>query len=301
MGGGFPAHLYINLPAGKATMAGTATTWTVRRPPAGALTTVWMPPSKCSTINYSQSEKFDYCYPPSYSYSYWIGGTGYSSPAICPSGVQPYYPGNLPFIVLPSSIAFRSGGPTTVENLSDIAPMIQVRWQSSDLSVLQTHPLSPGVTPPSRTVDTGTSSPPGSTNTGGTSTANAPGPANTGGNQPPEGGLSAGIMAAIVVGVVAVLAMAFAAWLFVKCRRRGARAAASERSRAGIRGSRRTSQTGRRSSAAGERAAGPHGGTGLHTGPVPFRDVGRGGEALMGLCIGRFVGADAVLGTERGK
>lgn len=60
-------------------------TLSTRKAPAGALTTVWMPPPVCSTINFAHSNQFE-CYPPGYSNSYWFNIPGYYSPAICPSG-----------------------------------------------------------------------------------------------------------------------------------------------------------------------------------------------------------------------
>lgn len=71
---------------------------------------------------------------------------------------------------------------------------IQVRWRESDLAALETHPLSPGVTP--------TSDPDGED-----------------GDNDEGGGLSGGVIAGIVVGVVAAIAIVCIA-LFLLYRRR---------------------------------------------------------------------------------
>ncbi|KAK4445199.1 hypothetical protein QBC34DRAFT_497773, partial [Podospora aff. communis PSN243] len=87
----------------------------------------------------------------------------YMSPAICPSGYTvacTWYSrsqGPIPtsdeeaWNCLPTGYAcnatrFGTHGANTVSNtVSDWAPMIAIRWASRDLSLLETHPLTPGL------------------------------------------------------------------------------------------------------------------------------------------------------------
>lgn len=89
-------------------------------------------------------------------------------------------------------------------SINNIFP-IQVRWRESDLPNLETHPLSPGVTPTSSSE---------SENGGESETGNGSSGGGGGG-----GGLSGGVIAGIVVGVVAFLAI-LAGVLFILYRRR---------------------------------------------------------------------------------
>lgn len=77
---------------------------------------------------------------------------------------------------------------------------IQVRWRESDLAALETHPLSPGVTP--------------------TSTGDGAGGEGKDGQNDGGGGLSDGAIAGIAVGAVAVVAVLGLAIYLLCCRRR---------------------------------------------------------------------------------
>lgn len=95
---------------------------------------------------------------------------------------------------------------TTINNIFPI----QVRWRESDLPNLETHPLSPGVTPTSSSEsENGEES-------------------GTGGDSSGGGELSGGVIAGIVVGVVAFLAI-LAGVLFILYRRRKRRGQGQDR------------------------------------------------------------------------
>lgn len=83
------------------------------------------------------------------------------------------------------------------------APMIQIRWQASDLSDLQTHPLSPTTT--SQATTTGGSS----------ATAAADDKHGTGGGGGGGGGLPPGVIAAIIVGSMVAVALIVLAGLLI--------------------------------------------------------------------------------------
>lgn len=158
---------------------------TIGTGPAHSLVTIFTPHPACtnfpvSTIASSESR----CLPTKYLEGY-IGRTaGYYSPAICPSGyasICDRWDSKQGPTLEPSETAIQCG-PTAYTCNGDLtyafsgtarAAMIQVRWQSSDLSLLATHPLTPGKIPGALATDnpaaTGTWAP-GSTRT--SSTAN---------------------------------------------------------------------------------------------------------------------------------
>ncbi|KAK0639477.1 hypothetical protein B0T16DRAFT_244776 [Cercophora newfieldiana] len=167
----------------------------------------------------------------------------YMSPGICPSGYTvacSWYStaqGPIPtsdeqaWNCLPTgygcnSTRFAAHGANTVTNtVSDWAPMIAIRWASRDLSLLETHPLTPGLLfqassteASSATAKDESSAPTSKTSSSSTSTSTSTSTA-----VPAESGataLSAGSIAGIVVGVILGLALAAAAAFFVYKRRR---------------------------------------------------------------------------------
>ncbi|KAF3054861.1 hypothetical protein GL218_07732 [Daldinia childiae] len=134
-------------------------------PPVAALTTVWTPSDGCFPVSTRPTTDIDIfwssnpeCAPPGYA-SYFE--TYYYSPAICPSGftVGCSRYGNFqgPSVELTETAVLcvmsdYSCTPdewnyyATNTDLSYAQVMIQIRWASSDLSILETHPLTPGLT-----------------------------------------------------------------------------------------------------------------------------------------------------------
>ncbi|KAI1800235.1 hypothetical protein F4811DRAFT_540150 [Daldinia bambusicola] len=133
-------------------------------PPVAALTTVWTPPGGCFPVSTSPTRDIDVfwtsnpkCAPPGYA-SYFE--TYYYSPAICPSGftvgcsryddfqgpsVEPTETAVLcvmsDYLCTPEGWNYYA----TNTDLNYAQVMIQIRWASSDLSILETHPLTPGL------------------------------------------------------------------------------------------------------------------------------------------------------------
>jgi hypothetical protein len=138
--------------------------------PAAALTTVFSG-SNCpvSTTSWSDS-----CLPPNYSSVYWIGDVGYYSPAICPSGYTAACsrfdslqgPG-LESTETAMQCCF-SGYSCTSNEISYCVQAtsttsismraIQIRWASSDLPSLETHPLTQGLVPTASSTSSSSSS-----------------------------------------------------------------------------------------------------------------------------------------------
>ncbi|KAI1407894.1 hypothetical protein F5Y13DRAFT_173708 [Hypoxylon sp. FL1857] len=133
-------------------------------PPVAALTTVWTASSGCFPVSTRPAMDIDMfwssypdCAPPGYA-SYFE--TYYYSPAICPSGytvgcsrygdfqgpsVEPTETAMLcvmsGYFCTPDEWNYYA----TNTDLSYAQVMIQIRWAESDLSILETHPLTPGL------------------------------------------------------------------------------------------------------------------------------------------------------------
>ncbi|KAF4977062.1 hypothetical protein FDECE_18396, partial [Fusarium decemcellulare] len=186
------------------------------------LTTVWTAAEGCPSIVQFGGD-FDTstsCYPPDYEsvwYSY-----GFYSPGICPEG---YTSGCTPTdsirasetaaICVPTSYtcssfllhAFSVSGKKTLS-----VPAFQIRWAESDLSALETHPLTPGEasaasTAASKTAVTVTGSGPTSTDSESSSASSS------------SSGLPTGAVVGIAVGSAAIVAI-IAAVIFCVFRRR---------------------------------------------------------------------------------
>ncbi|TLS27788.1 hypothetical protein PpBr36_00378 [Pyricularia pennisetigena] len=134
--------------------------------PAGSLTTIWTPPcpgGPMTTWDSSANKSLESCMPTNYKDVYYYGNAGYYSPGICPSGYTsacrqyntqqgpPLEPEETAVICAP--LGFTCNPDQGVSNAwhthttDKRAPMIQVRWQLSDISTLETHPLTPGLRP----------------------------------------------------------------------------------------------------------------------------------------------------------
>ncbi|KAK3943381.1 hypothetical protein QBC46DRAFT_39883 [Diplogelasinospora grovesii] len=186
--------------------------------PLAALTTIFTPPCPTSWLittsrllsqypHFPGSSSFDSqpCDPPAWDLNLSGEGFQYYSPAICPAGFA-VGPGcgltktrtaeGFPAVALgetavwcvPSGFActsdtsdFRGGiwGFTRGADAVTVGPAMQIRWVAADLSILETHPLTPGLTLAGRVASPATSTPsPGpststtivSTDTGPTST-----------------------------------------------------------------------------------------------------------------------------------
>ncbi|KAI1472143.1 uncharacterized protein F4812DRAFT_407630 [Daldinia caldariorum] len=133
-------------------------------PPVAALTTIWTPSDGCFPVSTRPTTDIDVfwtsnpkCAPPGYA-SYFE--TYYYSPAVCPSGFTvgcSRYDDFQGPSVEPTETAVlcvMSGYSCTPEGWNYYATntdldyaqvMIQIRWASSDLSILETHPLTPGL------------------------------------------------------------------------------------------------------------------------------------------------------------
>ncbi|KAL8420244.1 hypothetical protein RB594_003140 [Gaeumannomyces avenae] len=190
-------------------------------PPAAALTTVWRPPCPGGPISWDRSrtvlprvEAFSPCLPEG-----WVT-TGYFSPAICPSGYvsacgrfdaaqgPPVEAGETAVLCGPPGFTCNAKDAVYAKSDAFDAPMIQIRWRSSDISILQTHPLSP--TSPV-------------TAAGGSQTATADTAASAAdGGHGAGNGLPPGAIAAIIVGSMVAVALVVLAGLLV-CRHRRAR------------------------------------------------------------------------------
>ncbi|OTA58960.1 hypothetical protein K449DRAFT_116608 [Hypoxylon sp. EC38] len=134
-------------------------------PPVAALTTVWTASEGCFPVSTRSTMDIDMfwssytdCAPPGYA-SYFE--TYYYSPAICPSGytvgcsrygdfqgpsVEPTETAMLcvmsGYFCTPDEWNYYA----TNTDLSYAQVMIQIRWAESDLSTLETHPITPGLT-----------------------------------------------------------------------------------------------------------------------------------------------------------
>ncbi|KLU87357.1 hypothetical protein MAPG_06357 [Magnaporthiopsis poae ATCC 64411] len=186
-------------------------------PPAAALTTVWKPPCSGGPISWDRSrtvpqvEAFSPCLPEGWA------ATGYFSPAICPSGyvsvcgrfrndVQgpPVEEGETAVMCGPSGYTCNAKDHIYAKSGSYDAPVIQIRWQASDLSVLQTHQLSPTTT--SQTTTTGDSI--------ATAAADDRRRMDNGGGGG-RGSLPPGVIAAIIVGSMVAVALMVLAGLLI--------------------------------------------------------------------------------------
>ncbi|QDS75756.1 hypothetical protein FKW77_008595 [Venturia effusa] len=183
--------------------------------PVAALTSIFTPPADCPS---PLSTWRPSCLPTKYS-EYWTGtcslSISYYSPGICPSGYTgqprptdfapgfggpPLSPEETAAMCCPPpykiSTAFCWNGPSSAYGL-------QVRWQSSDLSVLETHPLSPGVKYTSSTTSSLTSS---------TTPASLEKTSEAAVDSGLGTGAKAGIGLGAVFGVLALLAGGFLLW-----------------------------------------------------------------------------------------
>ncbi|KAI1473405.1 hypothetical protein F4774DRAFT_415848 [Daldinia eschscholtzii] len=133
-------------------------------PPVAALTTVWTPSDGCFPVSTRSTTDIDVfwssnpdCAPPGYA-SYFE--TYYYSPAICPSGFTvgcsrfddfqgpSVEPTETAVLCVMSDYSCTPGGWSYYATNTDLdyaQVMIQIRWASSDLSILETHPLTPGL------------------------------------------------------------------------------------------------------------------------------------------------------------
>ncbi|KAI1137663.1 hypothetical protein F5Y05DRAFT_387901, partial [Hypoxylon sp. FL0543] len=182
-------------------------------PPVGALTTVWSASDGCFPVSTRPAMDIDTfwssypdCAPPGYA-SYF--DTYYYSPAICPSGYTvgcsrygdfqgPPVESTETAMLCVMSDYFCTPDEwnyyATNTDLSNAQVMIEIRWAESDFSILETHPLTPGLTLAAATSGNGadateTGSPSGATVT----VLSAP--------DSTQGGLSAGAQVGIGVGV----------------------------------------------------------------------------------------------------
>ncbi|KAK0651050.1 hypothetical protein B0T16DRAFT_72595 [Cercophora newfieldiana] len=125
--------------------------------PAAALSTIWDPPCGANAFVTPGSGPTS-CFPPNWS-AYWGGDVGYYSPAICPSGFTPGcskyassgYQGPATVSGETAWLCVVSGYSCAPDSYTSYATagistraMVQIRWKSSDLSILETHPLMPG-------------------------------------------------------------------------------------------------------------------------------------------------------------
>ncbi|KAH8660174.1 hypothetical protein BX600DRAFT_513802 [Xylariales sp. PMI_506] len=114
--------------------------------PAGALYAIWTPTCYPSIA----------CYPWGWE-EYWYSKEGYYSPGICPqgftSGCQPWStvqgppiePTETAIQCVLSGYSCDPADPSRAVSSGSFYPMIQVRWASADLPLLETHPLTPGL------------------------------------------------------------------------------------------------------------------------------------------------------------
>ncbi|KAI1073531.1 hypothetical protein F5B20DRAFT_501182 [Whalleya microplaca] len=167
-------------------VAPRATPWPIHdgTHPVDALTTIWTPGPGCYPLSTAPSldinsfwTKNTECGPP--RWTDYIE-TYYYSPAICPSGwtvgcerytsIQgPHVEASeTAMLCVPSGYSCTPAAwnyyatNTAIEN---VQIMIQIRWAETDIPMLETHPLTPGLKPlkPLATPGTGTNSSPGST------------------------------------------------------------------------------------------------------------------------------------------
>ncbi|KAI5860946.1 hypothetical protein GGS23DRAFT_202576 [Durotheca rogersii] len=199
-------------------------------PPAGSLTTIWSASPGCYPVSTSPTVDIDQfwssrtqCGPPGYISYFDIY---YYSPAICPSGFTvgcsrygsfqgpPVEPTETAMLCVMSGYFCTPGSwnyYATNTELSDAQIMIQIRWAESDLSILETHPLTPGL----KLVGVGSGS---GTETGQPTDPTVPVIENTG----DEGGLSTGAQVGIGVGVglAGLLAIGLALFFILRYRKK---------------------------------------------------------------------------------
>ncbi|KAJ4154839.1 hypothetical protein LMH87_000114 [Akanthomyces muscarius] len=100
----------------------------------------------------------DVCGPPNFE-NYWWSTIGYYSPAVCPRGYTagcfrwnsdqgpPVEPTETAVQCVPRGYKCKNNDISAAFSGTATAPMIQIRWASTDLSSLATHPLYPGANP----------------------------------------------------------------------------------------------------------------------------------------------------------
>ncbi|KAK3374674.1 hypothetical protein B0H63DRAFT_452521 [Podospora didyma] len=204
-----------------------------RTRPAAALTTVYTLPCGPYFDQYDSS-----CAPPNWT-SYWGGNVGYYSPAICPSGwtiacgrfASAQGPaltfGESAGMCAPSGYTCCGASYTSVackdtlraaSSLTSYQAFIQIRWASSDLSILETDPVTPGKrnAPSTSTPPTD----PTTSTTAGPQTSTGSGVPNPGGGG--SSGLGTGAIAGIAIAVVVLVLGVIAAAVFIFFRKRKA-------------------------------------------------------------------------------
>ncbi|KAI4866469.1 hypothetical protein F4820DRAFT_447005 [Hypoxylon rubiginosum] len=205
-------------------------------PPVAALTTVWTAAEGCYPVSTRPATDIDMfwtsnpdCAPPGYA-SYFE--TYYYSPAICPSGftvgcarygdfqgpdVEPTETAMLcvmsDYFCTPGDWNYYA----TNTDLSYAQIMIEIRWAESDLSILETHPLTPGLILAGETSGTRTGTGAETTQTGPSSTVTV-----LSGDSSSGGGLPAGAQVGIGVGVglFGLLGLGLAIFFILRYRRK---------------------------------------------------------------------------------
>ncbi|KAH7114630.1 hypothetical protein EDB81DRAFT_920569 [Dactylonectria macrodidyma] len=182
------------------------------------LTTVWSAPEDCpSILQFEYVESSSSCYPPDYSAVFYYDR--FYSPGICPDGYTsgckptdtdygPIRSTETAAICVPSSYSCSSGFQAHAISASgdntDHVPAFQIRWAESDLSVLETPPVT-------------TADPPSEASR---STATVIGTASTESKSSPSSpSLSTSTVAGIAVASAAIVAI-IAAFLFFLFQRR---------------------------------------------------------------------------------
>ncbi|TLD22776.1 hypothetical protein PspLS_07374 [Pyricularia sp. CBS 133598] len=208
--------------------------------PAGSLTTIWTPPcpgGPMTTWDSNARKSLEDCMPTNYKNVYYDGNVGYYSPGICPSGYTsacsrynrqqgpPLEPDETAVLCAPLSYTCDPDRGVSnawhTQTADRPAPMIQVRWQASDISTLETHPLTPGLRPAlQRKTSQGTGTP--------TATPTMTPAATTGGGQTTDKGsgdsaraMQGSTIAVVVIGsVLGVLILGMAILAFLRYGRR---------------------------------------------------------------------------------
>ncbi|KAJ2896203.1 hypothetical protein MKZ38_005771 [Zalerion maritima] len=229
----------------------------------GPLTTVFTPSSECFETSPWPTELASSCYPFAFEF---VKDRAHYSPGICPSGltsakinqaptedINDFFfpdtragetaiyccqPGHVVYVYtsvdappqcLDRFSSSGTGDPTVFQTA------VQVRWKESDLSVLETHPLSSGVV----LVDEDSTISPVSQSASSTASASAESqsPVFTASLPTAKDGLNTGEIAGIAVGAVAGVACALAgAWLFIWKRRQMRRRRNTQREDSNARG-----------------------------------------------------------------
>jgi hypothetical protein len=234
------------------------TTWT---PPCGAITdarygtednfpSYWHPPTHLKVAGSLTPAWESSCGPPGWYDTRAPKSVGYFSPGICPVGYtaactwyateQGPPPSSIETAYNCLPYGYTCDAPERLpyepdyvnrlgynDNNGMLAPMFFIRWQSSDLSILETDPLTPGK-PSTRTVSVTVSATPTSTSNEATPTpaTTGTGTAATGTTALPAaaatttGTISRGAIAGVAVGSVAGLALLIAAVVLLWKRRR---------------------------------------------------------------------------------